>query len=86
MRAACRKFLTRVQGKDGSSIVNHANSPGHWASWVFYDALGQMRGAFGMHIAQIAVKYGLDVEDELAAILPADTAAEDDNESPAFAT
>ncbi len=42
----------------------------HWASWVFNDALGQMRGVFGIYIAMIAAKYGLDVEGELASILP----------------
>ncbi len=69
MRAACRKFLDRVQGKD-REIISSANQHGHWASWVFMDALGQMRGEFGIHIAQLAVRYGLDVEKELATIIP----------------
>jgi hypothetical protein len=50
----------------------------------FYDpilnqALGELRAAFGFHIAQIAVKYGFDLEDDLAQLaytvdtaLPAD--------------
>jgi len=36
----------------------------------FFAALGELRAVFGIHIAQLAVKYGIDVEDELAAILP----------------
>jgi hypothetical protein len=69
MRAACRKFLTRVDGAD-REIIPFANSPGHWAGWVFNDALGQMRGVFGVHVAQVAAKYGLDVEAGLDSILP----------------
>ncbi|MCX5818639.1 MAG: hypothetical protein NT047_01785 [Deltaproteobacteria bacterium] len=69
MRAACRKFLTCVQEKD-REVIPFANRHGHWASWVFMDALGQMRGEFGIHIAQMAVRYGLDVENDLSTILP----------------
>jgi hypothetical protein len=69
MRAACRKFLDRVQGQD-REVVPFANQHCHWASWVFMDALGQMRGEFGIHIAQLAVRYGLDVEKDLATIIP----------------
>jgi hypothetical protein len=69
MRAACRKFLSRVQSSD-REIVTFANHQGHHASWVFHDALGQLRGVFGVHVAQVAVRHGLDVEDDLAKILP----------------
>src|SRR5579884_2284651 len=53
MRAACRKFLERV-GVDGRDIVLYANHRGHFASWTFYSALGEMRGTFGVHLARIA--------------------------------
>jgi hypothetical protein len=70
MRAACRKFLERV-GVDGDDrTVFYANRPGHWASWTFYGALGEMRGTFGVHLARIAAEFKLDIEDSLAAILP----------------
>ena len=69
MRAACRKFLNRVDGHE-REIVPSANVPGHFASWVFMDALGQLRGTFGIHLAQLAAGYGLDVEDDLAQIIP----------------
>ncbi len=83
MRAACRKFLERV-GTDGRETVLYANQHGHWASWTFYSALGEMRGTFGVHIAKIAAQFRLDVEDRLAAILPAiaDVDSEDDHRRP----
>jgi hypothetical protein len=34
-------------------------------------ALGELRGVFGIHIAKLAAEYGLDIEDDLASILPA---------------
>jgi len=37
----------------------------------FGDALGELRGTFGIHVARLAAQYGLDIEDELASILPA---------------
>ncbi|PWU10680.1 MAG: hypothetical protein C5B51_03900 [Terriglobia bacterium] len=49
-------------------ITNHR---GHWASWTFYGTLGEMRGTFGVHLARIATQFKLDIEDNLASILPA---------------
>ncbi|HEU0144345.1 MAG TPA: DUF6650 family protein [Nitrososphaera sp.] len=69
MRAACRKFLNTVENDD-RDIVIFANRQGHYANWIFIGALGEMRGVFGMHIAKIAIEYGIDVEDDLASILP----------------
>ena len=68
MRAACRKFLDTVGHNE--MIVRFANHQNHYASWVFNSALGELRGVFGIHIAKLAAQYGLDVEDELASILP----------------
>lgn len=69
MRAACRKFLDTVQ-TDDRNVVRFGGQYGHWASWVFNGALGELRGVFGIHVLQIALAHGLDIEDELAAILP----------------
>jgi hypothetical protein len=69
MRAACRKFLDQVQAR-GPDLVTFAWQRGHWASWEFNAALGELRGVFGVHLAQIAGQHGLDVEDDLARILP----------------
>jgi hypothetical protein len=70
MRAARRKFLDSVGGED-SDVVRHAREQGHYASWKFYSALGEMRGVFGIHLARIATCFQIDVEDSLATILPA---------------
>lgn len=70
MRAASRKFLHEVTENADREIIIYARHHGHWASWKFYGDLGLMRGVFGLHIALIASSYGLDVEDELASILP----------------
>ena len=69
MRAACRKFLNTVQADD-RDVLGYADLRGHWVSWVFNGALGELRGVYGVHIAQMAAEYGLDVEDDLASILP----------------
>jgi hypothetical protein len=37
---------------------------------VFNGAVGELRGVFGVHVARLAASHGLDVEDELASILP----------------
>jgi hypothetical protein len=68
MRAACRRFLTKVESSP-------ATNPGERPYWVTDGTLGELRSILGLHIAIIAVKYGLDLEDELASILP----ASDDN-------
>jgi hypothetical protein len=70
MRTACRKFLNTTHDKD-QNITRYGWQLGHWASWVFNGALGELRGVFGVHIARIAALHGLDVEDELSSILPA---------------
>ncbi|MCE5202788.1 MAG: hypothetical protein LLG24_00990 [Actinomycetia bacterium] len=69
MRAACRKFLDEVGAQDGD-IVRYGGHHNHWASWQFNGALGELRGVFGLQLARIATEYGLDIEDELARILP----------------
>jgi hypothetical protein len=70
MRSACRKFLNKVQSEDESRIIRFGNHPGHYASWEFNQALGEMRGVIGVIIACMAAEYGLDVEDDLAKIIP----------------
>lgn len=70
MRAACRKFLATVEADD-RRIVQFGAHQGHYASWVFNGAVGELRGVFGVHVARLATSHGLDVEGELATILPA---------------
>ncbi|MDD5701304.1 MAG: DUF6650 family protein [bacterium] len=69
LRAACRKFLELTDSRNGD-IVRYGAHSGHWASWQFNGALGELRGVFGIHIAKIAAAYGLNVENDLSLILP----------------
>ena len=71
MRADCRKFVSIVDADDGR-IIRFGGEQGHCASWIFNGAVGELRGVFGVHIAQMAACYGLDVEGELSSILPGD--------------
>lgn len=77
LRSTCRKFLDTVQ-REGREYVRFGRTPGHYASWVFMDALGQLRAVFGVHLAQMAARYGLDVEDGLASIFPAPDSGDGD--------
>ena len=62
MRAACRKYLNEVRNQSGPRF--------HYREFEIFAALGELRALFGIHIAQLAVKYGIDIEKELASILP----------------
>jgi hypothetical protein len=67
IRAACRTFLD-----DTSPGTRHALGP-HWAGpfeTSFFTALGELRARIGVHVAAIAVMHGIDVEGELASVLP----------------
>ncbi|MCK6577380.1 MAG: hypothetical protein L6Q98_04670 [Anaerolineae bacterium] len=66
------KVLEPDRRQESPDIIAYGGQRNHWASWLFNDALGQMRGVFGIHIAIIATRFGLDVEGELASILPGD--------------
>jgi hypothetical protein len=55
MRAACRKFLN-----------NDPYSAGHEIAV----ALGELRSTFGVHLAILAVQYGIDIDSELSSIIP----------------
>jgi len=75
MRASCRKFLDTVQADD-RRIVTFGSQHGHYASWIFQPALGELRATFGIHIAQLAVRYGYDLEGDLIRILPVEDTAD----------
>lgn len=62
MRAACRKYMNEVG--------NQTRGRFHFRDFEVFTTLGELRAVFGVHIAQLAVKYGIDIEDELASILP----------------
>src|SRR3990167_5157710 len=60
MRSACRKFMTTVKA-DEKNIMASGWDRGHYASWVFIGALGELRGVVGVHVAIISAAFGLDV-------------------------
>ena len=76
MGAAARRFLDRV-GHWRDDDYSGASSLGHYRAWEFLEALGQMRGVFGVHIAMIAARYGLEVTGDLAGILPVETSPDE---------
>jgi hypothetical protein len=64
MRAASREYLDR------SHHVPHR--------FGFMVELGRLRTLFGLQIAYLAIEYGIDVEDELAGIIPPELRADVD--------
>jgi len=80
MAAACRKFLDAMQRLTIQD--RFALRPGSfgYGAWVFDSALGELRGVIGIHVAQLAARYDVDVGEELATILPAETTAADETE------
>jgi len=56
---------------DDRHIIEFGTHRNHYASWIFNGAIGELRGVFGIHIAAVAAAHGLDVEGDLASILPA---------------
>lgn len=73
MRVACRSFIEGATTDDGPRLIvpsSHDILSGGTSSWIFNQQLGRFRGVFGIHLALIAVRYDIEVPDELAAILP----------------
>jgi hypothetical protein len=75
MRAACRGFLDSVYVRrwyvpeHGPRTLLSEGYSGITPA-VFNEALGRLRGVFGVHIGEIAARYGIPVEVGLADILP----------------
>lgn len=68
MRKACNKFLSSFPDtKDEKCIYCR---PGSDEYEVFILSIGEFRAVFGMMIGQIAKAFGIDVEDDLAQIIP----------------
>jgi hypothetical protein len=63
MRAACRKFLDETQ-------KNRSRHMG--LGPLFMTCLGELRAIFGVHVAQIAYAYDLEITGELSTIIPPD--------------
>lgn len=72
MRLACRKFLGAVNADEGR-IIHFGAQQGHYASWKFNGALGVLAASSECTSPRSPAAYGVDVEDELASILPEGT-------------
>jgi hypothetical protein len=85
MRGICRKFMSTIYDRSSSPIgrpiaeintVTGERKPIPWnpipdmRDIEFNQALGELRGVFGIQVGMLATKYGLDIEDDLASILP----------------
>jgi hypothetical protein len=70
IRAACRKFLD--SGHVDTAADNFRFGDRHSLnSAFFFMALGELRATIGQHVALMAVKWEIDVEKDLATVLPA---------------
>lgn len=73
IRTAMRAFVDAA-GPDARDFrYYHGHMTDHFSL-----ALGELRSRVGMHLAVIADQYGIEVEPDLARILPPDVAADND--------
>lgn len=68
MRKASNKFLSCFPENKYDKC--EYCKQGTFEYWYFVSAVGELRGVFGIMVGQIAKAYGLDVEDDLARIIP----------------
>ena len=68
LRSACRKFLDEIQihNIDTDQSIQISS----YSGWIFYSALGELRGNFGIYVSKIAISYGIDISGELSKIIP----------------
>ncbi|MDR3707934.1 MAG: hypothetical protein P4L33_06520 [Capsulimonadaceae bacterium] len=69
IRGASRKFVD-----DNEHYARTRSRPDNHAD--YFTSLGEWRARCGVYVALIAVRYGVDVDDDLATILPAEDAGE----------
>jgi hypothetical protein len=60
MRAACREYLDNARPRRSGGPFS------------FMAELGKLRAMIGVQVAYLAVKYGIDVDGELARVIPAE--------------
>jgi hypothetical protein len=73
IRTAMRAFVDSA----GPDAVNFRYHNGHMTD-PFSLALGELRSLVGLHLAVITDQYDIEIEDDLAQILPPDIASDND--------
>lgn len=69
MRSACRDFLENPAIKDENQRSMRLG-PNNWEQEELLLGLGRLRAIFGLQLAALGYLYGVDIEPQLAAILP----------------
>jgi hypothetical protein len=69
MRAACRDFLTLNSAKGYEQDRGMMRETGYQQE-EFFIGLGKLRSIFGQQLAVLGYLYGVDIEENLATILP----------------
>ena len=81
MRAACREFLTLRSThafENKRSMMNSREFESNiWKQEEFFMGLGKLRQVFGQQIALLGHLYQIDIEAELAEILPPEAGDDD---------
>ena len=68
IRVACRAFLDRMHSQ-GRGVI-HRGWEDRPVEASLFIALGELRSSIGLHVAAIALAHGIEVENQLASILP----------------
>jgi hypothetical protein len=87
IRAACRGFLDQYSAQEGDPSSLDPDLPEDAFDihrFELNQALGELRAVFGNQIAQIAVKYDLDVEEPLAYVIHTALPTEQDYDQDIF--
>jgi hypothetical protein len=72
MRVACHAFFNTVEHLRRGRLLRSED-----ARLEFSQALGELRGVFGMNLAVLTDKFGIEVHGPLSTILPADSDVEE---------
>jgi hypothetical protein len=75
MRAACRDFLTLTSAKAQEHNRGMMRDTGYQQE-EFFVGLGKLRSVFGQQLAVLGYLYGVDIEADLASILPPESDGE----------
>jgi hypothetical protein len=67
IRQACRRYMTHERN-EYPNLVPRGPEISHHAGWLI--ALGELRAIIGFHIGVLAAAYDIELEDELAGIVP----------------